>query len=96
MCDEFQPVPVSEDLTYGFVYQVGDAQTENHPNCCKCLEITWQSGPSQGKQMIAQVVTPGGPGGDIKRNDLIILVPGGGLGPLNGGCPAQYGKNIKW
>ena len=96
MCDEFQPVPVSADLSYGFVYMISDAQTENHPNCCKCVEITWQSGPAAGKQMIAQVVTPGGSGGDIKRNDLIVLIPGGGLGPLSAGCPAQYGRDIRW
>jgi hypothetical protein len=96
MCDSFQPTPVADDLSYGYAIQVSDAQTENHPNCCKCYEITWLNGGAEGKRMIAQVLTPGGSAGDIRRDDLILLVPGGGLGPLNQGCPNQYGRNVNW
>lgn len=29
---------------------------------------------------------------DVKENDLIILTPGGGVGPYNTGCLLQYGS----
>ena len=43
-----------------------------------------------------QILTPGGAGGDVKRNDLILLTPGGGVGPLSTGCTAQYGNGFSW
>lgn len=96
MCDDYQPRPVADDLTYGFAIQVGGNTAGDNPNCCKCYEIQWLSGAAAGKKMIAQIVTPGGRGGDIKDNDLIILTPGGGLGPFSNGCRNQYGNNYSW
>ncbi|KAK3987621.1 family 45 putative glycoside hydrolase [Cladorrhinum sp. PSN332] len=91
LCDTYQPVPVSNDLSYGFAIQVSDNQNADNANCCKCYQVQWLTGAAgqANKTMIVQVVTPGGSGGDVKRNDLIILTPGGGLGPLSTGCPNQ-------
>lgn len=96
LCDSYQPLPVSSDLTYGFAIQVGGGTTGENPNCCKCLEIQWVSGAASGKKMIAQVVTPGGTGGNVKNGDIIILTPGGGVGPFASGCTNQYGSSYKW
>lgn len=96
MCDTYQPAPISNEVTYGYAIQVSDSQNADNPNCCKCHEVTWLSGGAVGKKMIVQIVTPGGSGGDVKRNDLIILTPGGGVGPLSTGCTNQYGNSFAW
>jgi len=93
ICDDFQPVPVSEDLTYGFGIYIADNQLGDNPACCKCYDVQWLSGGATGKHMILQIVTPGGEGHGIKKGDLVILTPGGGLGPLNKGCSAQFGRS---
>lgn len=46
--------------------------------------------------MIVQAVYPGGAGGDVVADDLIILTPGGGLGPIGDACRAQYGDGFDW
>lgn len=97
LCDMYQPVPVSETQSYGFAIQVtGRNNVGDNPNCCKCYDVAWVTGPAadRNKSMIVQIVTPGGDGGDVKVGDLILLVPGGGLGPLDSGCKAQYGNNV--
>ncbi|KAK4230344.1 RlpA-like double-psi beta-barrel-protein domain-containing protein-containing protein [Podospora fimiseda] len=96
LCDTYQPTPVSNDLAYGFAVQVSDTQTPENSNCCKCYQVQWLTGGAANKTMIVQVVTPGGSGGEVKKNDLIILVPGGGLGPWSNGCPNQYGTSYNW
>ncbi len=96
LCENYQPIPVSDDLSYGFAIQVSDNQREDNPNCCKCYDVMWLSGNSAGKRMIVQVLTPGGSGGPVKKDDLIILIPGGGVGPLSSGCRAQYGNSYSW
>ena len=87
---------MSDTLSYGFAIQVGGSTTDANPNCCKCYDVQWVSGEAQGKHMIVQILTPGGTGGPVKDKDLIIMTPGGGLGPLAAGCAAQYGNNINW
>ena len=96
MCNDFQPIPTDSDLSYGFAIQIGGTQLGDNPNCCKCQEIQWLSGYAAGKKMVVQIVTPGAKAGDVKDNDLIILTPGGGVGPLNTGCKSQYGGNFQW
>lgn len=96
LCDSYQPVPVADDLSYGFAIQVSDNQREDNPNCCKCYEVNWLSGNAVGKTMVVQIVTPGGGGGNITKDDLIILTPGGGLGPFDQGCARQYGNSYSW
>jgi len=98
ICDTYQPIPVAEDLTYAFAIQVSDNQNADNANCCKCYDVWWTTGAAAvaNKSMIVQIVTPGGASGDIKRNDLIILTPGGGVGPLSTGCTNQYGTSYSW
>jgi Glycosyl hydrolase family 45 len=96
MCPDFQPMPLEDTVSYGFAIQVGGQTTGDNPNCCKCHEVQWVSGKAEGKKMIVQILTPGGSGQGVKDNDLIILTPGGGVGPLNGGCKNQYGSNVIW
>jgi hypothetical protein len=96
LCDTYQPVPVEADLSYGFAIQIGGNTVGDNPNCCKCIEIQWLSGQAAGKKMIAQVVTPGGRGNGIVDNDIIILTPGGGVGPFANGCRNQYGNSYSW
>ncbi|KAK0672626.1 family 45 putative glycoside hydrolase [Cercophora samala] len=97
LCDTYQPIPVSNDLSYGFAIQVQDSQAADHPNCCKCYQLQWLNGGAANKTMIVQVVTPGGAGGDVKRGDMIILTPGGGVGPLGAaGCNGMYGGGFNW
>jgi len=52
--------------------------------------MEWTSGAARGKKFIFQVVNRT-PAGDLKQNDVIILTPGGGSGPNDVGCRAQYG-----
>ncbi len=46
--------------------------------------------------MIVQTVIPGTARTPVKANDMIILVPGGGVGPEATGCTGQYGTDYKW
>lgn len=93
LCDTYQPIPVEQDLAYGFAIQIGGNTVADNPNCCKCQEIQWVSGAAAGKKMIVQILTPGGRGGNVKDNDIIILTPGGGVGPFDQGCRNQYGTS---
>ncbi|KAK1755907.1 barwin-like endoglucanase [Echria macrotheca] len=96
MCDSYQPIPVADNLTYAFAIQVSDNQNSDNTNCCRCYEVLWITGAAINKTAVVQVVTPGGASGDIKKNDLIFLTPGGGVGPLSTGCTAQYGNSYSW
>ncbi|KAK3318928.1 RlpA-like double-psi beta-barrel-protein domain-containing protein-containing protein [Apodospora peruviana] len=96
LCDTYQPIPVADDLSYGFAIQISDGQTGDNANCCKCHQVTWTTGAAVNKSMIVQIITPGGAADVVKKNDLIILTPGGGLGPLSSGCANQYGKAYSW
>ena len=83
LCDSFSPVPVSDDLSYGFV------ATANSANCCRCYKLLFTSGYAAGKSMIVQAVNSGS---DLGKNDMAILTPGGGIGNSSDtGCKAQYG-----
>ncbi len=96
LCDSYQPVPVENDLSYGFAIQVSDNQREDNPNCCKCYKVDFLTGGAAGRSMVVQIITPGGSGGSVAKNDLIILTPGGGVGPFSQGCTSQYGKGYSW
>ena len=53
-CDIYSPIPVSEQLSYGF------AIMRDKTSCCKCFELTWRSGtPAAGKKMQVQVLNIG-------------------------------------
>ena len=98
LCQDYSPIPVSEELSYGFAIQVGGNLNGDNPNCCRCYEVEWLEGAAgdKDKRMIVQTVYPGGEGGDVVSDDLIILTPGGGLGPVGSACRAQYGRDYDW
>ncbi|SPO04380.1 uncharacterized protein DNG_07065 [Cephalotrichum gorgonifer] len=93
LCHDYSPIPVSDELSYGFAIQVGGNINADNPNCCRCYELEWLD---RNKKMIVQTVYPGGAAGDVRANDLIILTPGGGLGPVGRACSAQYGSGYNW
>lgn len=61
----------------------------NMRDCCKCFELQWSEGPVAGKRMQVQMINKGG-----QTNDIIVVVPGGGVGPNLSGCDSQYG--VQW
>lgn len=71
---------MAEDLSYGF------AVMNSSRTCCSCYELTWLDGPAAGKRMQVQKINSGG-----SVNDVIIVVPGGGVGPNPQGCDNQFG-----
>lgn len=96
-CPDFQPIPVADNLSYGFAMQVGDTTAgANSPLCCICQQVEWTSGSAQNKTMIVQIVGPGTASGSVTTGDLIILTPGGGVGPTPAGCTNQYGTSYNW
>ena len=86
LCSDYQPRPLSEDLSIGF------AIMKDGRDCCECFELTWLDGPASGKHMQVQVINEGG-----DDTDVIIVTPGGGIGPNIKGCDSQYGfSNYDW
>ncbi|KAA1473326.1 glycoside hydrolase [Dentipellis sp. KUC8613] len=81
-CSTYQPIIVSDTLSYGFAGH-GNTATDS---CCKCYQFTWTSGAGAGKSMIVQAINAGG----ITETDFDIYTPGGGVGDYNA-CTAQYG-----
>lgn len=84
LCSDYQPWPVSEELAYGF------AITDGIENCCKCYELQWTEGDAAGKRMQVQIINEGGSVENGSR-DFVLLTPGGGVGPNQSGCDAQFG-----
>jgi hypothetical protein len=84
MCDDYIPTPTAENMSYGFANMVGNDK------CCKCYQLTWTSGNARGKSMIVQAINTAPAKDAIKKDDIIILTPGGGTGG-NSGCRYQYG-----
>ncbi|KAJ9134312.1 Barwin-like endoglucanase [Pleurostoma richardsiae] len=85
LCSSYQPKPMTEDLSYGFVVSDGAE------NCCKCFELQWQGGPAAGKKMQVQIINEGGSANGTDQ-EFIIVTPGGGSGPNLSGCKNQYGS----
>jgi hypothetical protein len=84
LCDSYSPIPVSADLSYGFV------AVNSTDSCCKCYSLLFLSGYAAGKKMIVQAVNAGD---DLADNDMAILTPGGGIGESSPtGCTRQYGS----
>jgi hypothetical protein len=90
MCYDFAPWAVSDQLAYGFV-------AYNGARCGQCFQVQFdgtshnggaESGSTAltGKQMIVQVINIGG----IEQDQLDLLIPGGGVGAMNG-CSTQWG-----
>ncbi len=85
LCDSYSPTPVADDLSYGFAVKGSSG------DCCKCFEMTWTSGNATGKRMVVQAINVAGTSGDVGADDIVVLTPGGGVGPNDAGCRAQYG-----
>lgn len=95
-CTSYIPRALNETHSVGFAIQVGGQQDGTNPNCCKCFDMEWRSGAARGKHMILQTITPGQTGGSVRQNDMIIMIPGGGVGPEQTGCTNQWGSRYRW
>ena len=88
-CHNWAPWAVSDTLSYGFA-------AFNGANCGTCYQIRFSGSSSrgtptpgiEGKQMIVQVTNIGG----IEGNQFDLLIPGGGVGAMNG-CSTQWGAS---
>ncbi len=91
LCDSYAPVPVADDLSYGFAVMNGKEK------CCQCFELAWTSGDAEGKRMVVQVVDTTGdnpdPNSSVQKSDVILMTPGGGVGQFDSGCRTQYGTS---
>ncbi|KAL2154255.1 hypothetical protein VTH82DRAFT_2931 [Thermothelomyces myriococcoides] len=86
MCSNQSPWAVDDQLSYGWAAVRIAGQTEEQW-CCACYELTFTSGPVQGKKMIVQASNTGG---DLGQNHFDLAIPGGGVGIFNA-CTDQYG-----
>ncbi|PKS12821.1 hypothetical protein jhhlp_001033 [Lomentospora prolificans] len=87
MCSSHSPWAVDDNLAYGWAAVRINGQTESDW-CCACYELTFTSGPVNGKKMIVQATNTGG---DLGQNHFDIAMPGGGVGIFNG-CTDQWGS----
>lgn len=77
---------MADDWSYAF------AITDGGENCCKCFDLKWTDGPSQGKRVVVQIINEGGKvEKDGSGREFILLMPGGGVGPNQAGCKSQFG-----
>ncbi|KAK4101611.1 glycoside hydrolase family 45 protein [Parathielavia hyrcaniae] len=86
MCSNQSPWAVSDSLAYGWA-AVNLAGSSESQWCCACYELTFTSGPVQGKKMVVQASNTGA---DLGNNHFDIAMPGGGVGIFNA-CTNQYG-----
>ncbi|HVY38858.1 MAG TPA: hypothetical protein VHM31_13025 [Polyangia bacterium] len=93
MCWSGSPWQVSSTLSYGFA-----AASGGNYACGRCYQIQFTGTNNtngdhkgvpalNGKTMIVQVINNGG----VQSNQFDILIPGGGVGALNG-CSKQWGS----
>ncbi|XP_037048585.1 endoglucanase-like, partial [Bradysia coprophila] len=85
-CTNNIPWAINDNLAYGFAAANIKGQSEADW-CCQCYELTFTSGPVNGKKMIVQVTNTGG---DLGENHFDLQMPGGGVGIFNG-CSSQWG-----
>ncbi len=93
-CYDFSPwYDPSTNMSYGFA-------AYNASGCGVCYELQFtgsgHSGPNDGaaklagQQMIVQVINIG----NITSGQFDLLIPGGGVGAMGAGCPAQWGSSV--
>lgn len=70
MCSSQAPWAVDKNLAYGFAAVRTEGQIETDW-CCACYELTFTSGPAQGKKMVVQATNTGG---DLGSNHFDIAV----------------------
>lgn len=78
-CWDYSPIEMNSKVSYGWA-----AFNNSGTQCGDCFQLAF-SGALQGKQMIVQVVNIGDGGTDA----FDLLIPGGGVGALNG-CSRQW------
>ncbi|MBN1759207.1 MAG: hypothetical protein JW863_12855 [Chitinispirillaceae bacterium] len=78
-CWDYSPIEINSKVSYGWA-----AFNNSGTNCGDCFQLDFQ-GSLQGKQMIVQVINIGDGGNDA----FDLLIPGGGVGALNG-CSRQW------
>jgi len=88
MCWNGAPWQVGPNLSYGYV-----AASGSNYSCGRCYQLQFtgsghngQQNSLNGKMMVVQVINNGGVAGD----QFDLLIPGGGVGALNG-CANQWG-----
>ncbi|KAF2789279.1 carbohydrate-binding module family 1 protein [Melanomma pulvis-pyrius CBS 109.77] len=90
-CSDLSPWAVSNDLSYGYA-GVNLAATNETAWCCSCYQLSFTSGPVNGKKMIVQVVNSGT---DLGNDQFDLAIPGGGQGNTQG-CSVEWGKPDIW
>nr|BAA98036.1 family 45 cellulase homologue [Reticulitermes speratus hindgut protist 130484]BAA98037.1 family 45 cellulase homologue [Reticulitermes speratus hindgut protist 130484] len=85
MCYDQTPWGVNDSYALGFA--AAAISGGEKAACCNCYELTFTSGPVNGKKMTVQVTNTGG---DLGSNQFDLAIPGGGVGIYNG-CTAQSG-----
>ncbi len=70
MCSSHSPWAVDDNLSYGWAAVRINGQTESDW-CCACYELTFTSGPVNGKKMVVQATNTGG---DLGQNHFDIAV----------------------
>jgi hypothetical protein len=78
-CWDYAPIEINSKVSYGWT-----AFNNMGTQCGECFQLDFQ-GALQGKQMIVQVINIGDGGSDA----FDLLIPGGGVGALNG-CSRQW------
>jgi len=84
-CNNNQPWAVNSTLAYGFAAANLQGLTEANWSCA-CYELTFNSGPVNGKKMVVQAINTGG---DLGANHFGLLIPGAGVGIFNA-CTSQW------
>jgi hypothetical protein len=92
-----QPMIVNDNLSLGYA-AVGKLNGLGERElCCTCIELTFTSGPVNGKRMVVQVTGLGlGLGGDLNANHFDLQIPGGGVGIFTQGVQNQFGTTYNW
>jgi hypothetical protein len=78
-CFDYAPIEINDKVSYGWA-----AFNNSGTNCGDCFQLAF-SGALQGKGMIVQAINIGDGGTDA----FDLLIPGGGVGALNG-CSRQW------
>jgi hypothetical protein len=73
MCSNQSPWAISDSLAYGYA-AVNLKGSSEASWCCACYELTFTSGPVNGKKMVIQATNTGG---DLGQNqfDLSVCLP---------------------
>lgn len=81
-CWDYAPIEINGKVSFGWA-----AFNDSVARCGDCFQLDFQ-GALQGRQMIVQVINIG----DGGANAFDLLIPGGGVGALNG-CSTQWKTN---